>query len=440
MRRVLTGLGPEDPAEADVASQSLTVESAQAGLQQAVLARDAAAIDLKAYEEGIFPQQKKTCEAELAMAQAELESADRAIQPANERFAKIKQASSGSAADLASLWRHEAGVLSARLQQKKAMLVLEQAQSKLKVLLDYEHGKHVKELRASLVKARSAELAMRATWELEQAKLRMLQNPIRSRRPLADEKKQILALLERAIPLEEQSSVRIESLRDDSQPGEALRKEITDLTGQLQGIVDQAAAVQAAAALARLKSELDRPGRRPFPPRDLEAAALPPANAIGQAPAATDSASPVAASRKRLNSLQAAILALGASVLERLHATERPRDAAVTQQIEIKSAESSFENAKLAREIAEIAVVEYTEGIVKQDLATLLGEVKLAESEASRSNDAVELAKFRLAKIKQASKGSAGDLATEHAFEDWVVEATHRAPGPGSRSRMRSPN
>ena len=49
------------------------------------------------------------------------------------------------------------------------------------------------------------------------------------------------------------------------------------------------------------------------------------------------------------------------------------KDQLVNQWITVKSAEASYENAKLAREVAEIAVVEYAEGIYKQELKVAEG-------------------------------------------------------------------
>jgi len=65
-------------------------------------------------------------------------------------------------------------------------------------------------------------------------------------------------------------------------------------------------------------------------------------------------------------------------------------DSLVNQRITTSSAKANYGNATLTREVAEIAVVEYEEGIFKQDLATVLGEIKLAESDLSRSEDRVE--------------------------------------------------
>ncbi len=68
-------------------------------------------------------------------------------------------------------------------------------------------------------------------------------------------------------------------------------------------------------------------------------------------------------------------------------------DQLVNQKITTKSAEANHENAKLTREVAEIAVVEYEEGIYKQDLSTVEGEIKLAESDLSRSEDRLDWAR-----------------------------------------------
>jgi HlyD family secretion protein len=69
------------------------------------------------------------------------------------------------------------------------------------------------------------------------------------------------------------------------------------------------------------------------------------------------------------------------------------KDQLVNQKITTKSAEANHENAKLTREVAEIAVVEYEEGIYKQDLSTVEGEIKLAESDLSRSEDRLDWAR-----------------------------------------------
>jgi HlyD family secretion protein len=68
-------------------------------------------------------------------------------------------------------------------------------------------------------------------------------------------------------------------------------------------------------------------------------------------------------------------------------------DQLVNQQITTKSAAANYENARLTREVAEIAVKEYVEGIYLQDLQTVEGEIKLAESDLSRSEDRLDWAR-----------------------------------------------
>lgn len=166
------------------------------------------------------------------------------------------------------------------------------------------------------------------------------------------------------------------------------------------------------------------------PSRILGAGALPQANSNGQAAAAADSSRFIVASRQKLNDLQAEVLGLGAAVLGSLEAANRPRieDSIVNQRITVGSADAQYENTKLTRELAEIAVPEYEQGIFKQDEATLMGEVKLAQNNCDRSRDAIEAAEGRLAKIKQASRGTAEDLALEYSFEDSVAQAVLREP------------
>jgi hypothetical protein len=68
------------------------------------------------------------------------------------------------------------------------------------------------------------------------------------------------------------------------------------------------------------------------------------------------------------------------------------------QQIVARKAEADYHKARLDREIAEIKVLDYREGKLPQDLATVEGEVALAESDLSRAEDRLEWAKRMFAK------------------------------------------
>jgi len=73
------------------------------------------------------------------------------------------------------------------------------------------------------------------------------------------------------------------------------------------------------------------------------------------------------------------------------------RDQLVNQRITSRSAEAIHENAKLAREIAEIAVAEYFDGTLKQEINALKAEIAGAKS-------AVDKAERRLERTRRASK------------------------------------
>jgi hypothetical protein len=163
------------------------------------------------------------------------------------------------------------------------------------------------------------------------------------------------------------------------------------------------------------------------PARVLRAGAAPQATSKGQDTAGSSVLA--AESRAQLKKLRDEILSLGASALGASDSATRPADNAINQRITVLSASANYDNAKLTREVAEIAVVEYEEGIFKQDLATAMGELILAESDAKRAVGTIELAKTQLAEIRQVSKGSSTqDLAYEYMYEDRLAEAELREP------------
>ncbi len=92
------------------------------------------------------------------------------------------------------------------------------------------------------------------------------------------------------------------------------------------------------------------------------------------------------------------------------------KDQLTNQEIATRGAEASYQNAKLTREVAEIAVTEYEEGIFKQDWETVEGEVKLAESDLKRAEDRVDWSKRMLEK-RYVSKAQyiADELALQRA-------------------------
>ena len=260
--------GPED-LEAQLPAQSIKIESAKASLESAVLRRELAEIALKEYEEAISAQEKSDLETELELARGDLASAGPQIQLAQDRFAQLQKTRTGSTADVIEEMRSSAGVRSAEFKQKKAGFAIDQAEGKLKILLEYDKPKRVKELQSAVKTAKSDELANRATWDLEQSRLGRLQKAINERdlperkaRDLLD--RQALASLDRAIPIEEKLRLKLEQLIKDGKSDDPLRREIQDLTTQLQALVDQAEIARSTVQFDMMKTRIHAsPKRRP---------------------------------------------------------------------------------------------------------------------------------------------------------------------------------
>jgi multidrug resistance efflux pump len=74
------------------------------------------------------------------------------------------------------------------------------------------------------------------------------------------------------------------------------------------------------------------------------------------------------------------------------------KERLVKERIIVQAAEEACREARKRREVAEIAAAEYANAIVKQDLAAAQGEIKLAESDLTRSEDRVDWARRMEAK------------------------------------------
>ncbi len=391
--------------------------------------RELAELALAEYRNGIAKQEQAALEAQLKLAQDELKRARPKIEQAKGRYAKIQAVSKGSAYDLSQEWRFEAGIVAAQERERIAGFMVEQAESKLKVLREYSIPVNSKNLMADVEKARSEELARKASWELEQSRLLTMQRTLGVAPRLTDHQKRMLAILDATIPIEEQLNKKLAECEKARDADESLRKEITALTGRLVAIVEEGRDAEADAALAKLSRNLRE--RSSSAAVDFGQASLPAVRSGEERPVGSKNTdaplSVVLDSRKTLTKLKEELLRIAKQAREKAGATGRSQadveDLAINQEITVKSAEANYENAKLTREVAEIGVVEYEEGIFPQDRATAEGELKLFESDLSRATDRIQLANDQLAKIRTASDGSIYDLALEFSFEDRVSES-----------------
>jgi len=252
-------LGSSDPAsrpESDPAlqavNQRITVKSAEANYENAKLAREIAEIAVVEYEEGIFKQDHATVVGEVKLAESDLSGAVDMIEVAKDRLAKIKKVSRGAGQDLFYEYTFEDRVAEFQIREPRVRLAFEKAKSKLDGLEKYVRPKRVKELKSAVEKARSDELALQARWKQEELKLAKLQKASNGQNR-GPQGRQVLELLDQAISIADQLKTKFDQVEKDHEPGDSVRKEITDLTGRLQAVVAQAQREQAAASWANLK-------------------------------------------------------------------------------------------------------------------------------------------------------------------------------------------
>ena len=145
-----------DPASPGLKIQAINVRQAEASYQQARLTREVAETAVAEYVEGTFKQHLETIQGNIAMAEADLKRAE-------DRYAWSRRMAEKK-------FISDAQKTSDKLSLDKARFALEQVITNRAVLLTYTKAKTIKGLRAEAEKARSDELAKKATLDLERSK------------------------------------------------------------------------------------------------------------------------------------------------------------------------------------------------------------------------------------------------------------------------------
>jgi hypothetical protein len=241
--------------------QRVAIEKAKMQYQNAKLEREIAEIAITEYELGIAVQDLATIEGELNLARSDLENSRIRTAETKDRLVKVSKASTGSARDLGAVYFYIDRVKADELIEQKAKLVIEQATSKKKVFVEFTRPQRLKEIRADIEKKHSVELSEQANWDLEKSKLQKLERAIKEDK-LTDDEKQLLALIDQAMDLEETVRARLDQLAKGGKADPSLQKEIQDLTSQLQDVVNRAEIVQSAAQFAMMKPRIHRAAQR----------------------------------------------------------------------------------------------------------------------------------------------------------------------------------
>jgi HlyD family secretion protein len=148
----------------DLKSQKITAAQAGASYEQARLTREVAEVAVVEYKNGIFVQDLKTVQGEIALAKSDVTRAQDRLVWTTKMVDKGFVSRAQKVAD--------------DLNLQTAKFSLEQGNAKKDVLIKYTKEKTVKELGSEVEKARADELTKKATLDLERARLVKLERQV----------------------------------------------------------------------------------------------------------------------------------------------------------------------------------------------------------------------------------------------------------------------
>lgn len=212
---------------------------AEGEAQYATMRREVAELALKEFTKATLPQQEAATEGELRVANASLVRARALVQQAN---GDVEKATS-------------------QLELYKANLEIQSAESKKKFLAEYTKTQRTKDLEAQLARARTEERSRKSEMELSRRRLERLEKTATSGPNRTEVEKRILALIERALPIEDRIQAGLDRLVKEAHLAESDEKGIRDLTEELGAIIDEAEAIKAADDFNRVKERLKKAAR-----------------------------------------------------------------------------------------------------------------------------------------------------------------------------------
>ncbi len=217
----------------------IDVMKAEGEHQYATQKRAIAELALEEFAEAVLPRDLAAADTQLSIAHAEMLRARAQSKDAKRDVEKIVS----------------------ELDQQKALFAFEQAESNRDVLVKYTKSQRTKELGAQLAKARSEERSKKAEWQRLKDRLEKLKQvgPLEPGR--TDVAKRILALIDRAVPIEERVQAGLLRFKGGPNPGDAAKKEIRTWTNELEAAIDEAEAIKAADDFARWKPRIEKAAR-----------------------------------------------------------------------------------------------------------------------------------------------------------------------------------
>ena len=239
------------------------VKSTEGKLVEARLNREVAELNVGEYEHGQFVVDKSTFEAARLLAKGDVQRKRDLLELAKDRLAKVRTQSKNAPDDAASETSAADIVAKQEIDMRRAELALASAESKVTNNEEFTKPKRLKELRSRVEKARAEELVQQASSDIAQVRFKALQATIKANEFSAAEKssrdtqdRQTRESLVRAIAIEEQLEATLNQVKMNGGDDLRIRGEIKDLSQQLETILEQAEAEQAAAQFDAVKVRL----------------------------------------------------------------------------------------------------------------------------------------------------------------------------------------
>lgn len=237
--QVLDDPGAPDDIQDQLDRMRIDAMKAEGAHQFATSRREIAEMALKEYTEATLPHELTAADGAIGVAQAAQVAAREKAKQANDDTQKLV----------------------AQLEVMKAAFSLEQAESNKMVLVKHTRSKLTKDLGAQLEKALSEERARKAEWELLKKRIEKTEKSAKAEPSHTDVENRIIALLDRAVPVEEQVQAMLARIQKDPKLVDTVAAEVRSRADELGAIIDEAEAVKASADFDRLKQRIQRAAR-----------------------------------------------------------------------------------------------------------------------------------------------------------------------------------
>ena len=273
---VLRRIDDFERLQGEAADHEKALREVQKGYDNARSACERAAIAAIEYEQETARRDEAKASGEVFEARQNFERAQQNVQAQNDRLAQIKKSSQDAIAGLAASMLIKQRLRVAESRESEAARMLDEAESSRRELLEKTRPARVKDLRATVEKLKSNELALKTRRDLEQSKLERVRKAALEQAP-SEAEKHVLALLDQGFSIEERIGASLALVAKKGDPSSQLEAEIDDLTNQLKAVVAQAALRGGGNRQCPVETE-NSCGGNSLPGRDRErlcAAALP---------------------------------------------------------------------------------------------------------------------------------------------------------------------